>query len=92
MRQLRDVYRQLDIDEEGWPISTGPGQPRNPAHEPHINGLIAMRTEIFQHMSEANAGSSARDVLTANELWIGFPLYNRSIVLRHFHRKGWVQE
>ncbi|MFY0662605.1 MAG: hypothetical protein JXR15_19090 [Shimia sp.] len=29
---------------------------------------------------------------TLNGLWIGFPLYNRSIVLRHFHRKGWVQE
>lgn len=31
-------------------------------------------------------------LLTANGLWLGFPLYNRSIVLRHFHRKGWVQE
>ena len=31
-------------------------------------------------------------LLTANGLWLGFPLFNRSIVLRHFHRKGWVQE
>lgn len=31
-------------------------------------------------------------LLTANGLWVGFPLFNRSIVLRHFHRKGWVQE
>jgi hypothetical protein len=27
----------------------------------------------------------------SNGLWIGFPLYNRAIVLRHFHRKGWEQ-
>ena len=30
-------------------------------------------------------------LITANGLWIGFPLYNRAIVLRHYHRKGWVQ-
>jgi hypothetical protein len=29
---------------------------------------------------------------TLNGLWIGFPLFNRAIVLRHYHRKGWVQE
>ena len=29
---------------------------------------------------------------TLNGLWIGFPLFNRAIVLRHFHRNGWVQE
>ena len=29
--------------------------------------------------------------ITANGLWIGFPLYNRAIVLRHFHRNGWEQ-
>ncbi|MEM6635416.1 MAG: hypothetical protein AAF667_05940 [Pseudomonadota bacterium] len=29
--------------------------------------------------------------LTLNGLWVGFPLFNRSIVLRHFYRKGWVQ-
>lgn len=28
---------------------------------------------------------------TLNGLWIGFPLYNRAIVLRHYHRKGWEQ-
>ena len=31
-------------------------------------------------------------VLTLNGLWIGFPLFNRTIVLRHYHNKGWVQE
>ncbi len=30
-------------------------------------------------------------LITANGLWIGFPFFNRAIVLRHFHRKGWVQ-
>ena len=29
---------------------------------------------------------------TLNGLWVGFPLFNRAIVLRHYHRKGWVQE
>lgn len=31
-------------------------------------------------------------LITANGLWIGFPLLNRAIVLGHFHRKGWVKE
>jgi hypothetical protein len=31
-------------------------------------------------------------LITANGLWVGFPLFNRAIVLRHYHRKGWVQE
>lgn len=30
-------------------------------------------------------------LITANGLWVGFPLFNRSIVLRYYHRKGWVQ-
>ena len=30
-------------------------------------------------------------IITLNGLWIGFPLFNRSIVLRHFYRRGWVQ-
>ena len=30
-------------------------------------------------------------LITANGLWVGFPLSNRAIVLRHYHRKGWVQ-
>jgi hypothetical protein len=30
---------------------------------------------------------SILSLITANGLWIGFPLYNRAIVLRHFHRK-----
>ncbi|WP_181824604.1 hypothetical protein [Phaeobacter gallaeciensis] len=34
---------------------------------------------------------SILSLITANGLWIGFPLYNRAIVLRHFHRKGWEQ-
>jgi hypothetical protein len=34
---------------------------------------------------------SILSLITANGLWIGFPLYNRVIVLRHFHKKGWVQ-
>ncbi|MFK7875953.1 MAG: hypothetical protein AB8B71_09275 [Paracoccaceae bacterium] len=34
---------------------------------------------------------SILSLITANGLWIGFPLYNRTIVLRHFHRKGWEQ-
>jgi len=25
-------------------------------------------------------------------LWISFPLFNRAIVLRYYHGKGWVQE
>ncbi|WP_305971030.1 MULTISPECIES: hypothetical protein [unclassified Mameliella] len=29
---------------------------------------------------------------TLNGLWIGFPMFNRAIVLRDYHRKGWVQE
>lgn len=28
---------------------------------------------------------------TLNGLWVGFPLFNRAIVLRHYHRMGWVQ-
>lgn len=31
-------------------------------------------------------------LITANGLWVGFPLLNRAIVLGHFHRKGWVKE
>ncbi|MDX8353947.1 hypothetical protein [Cognatiyoonia sp. IB215182] len=31
-------------------------------------------------------------LLTASGLWAGFPLFNRAIVLRHYYRKGWVQE
>ena len=34
---------------------------------------------------------SILSLITANGLWIGFPLYNRAIVLSHFHKKGWVQ-
>ena len=30
-------------------------------------------------------------LITANGLWIGFPIFNRSIVMRHFHWWGWVQ-
>lgn len=30
-------------------------------------------------------------LITVNGLWIGFPLFNRAIVLRHFHKKYWVQ-
>ena len=28
---------------------------------------------------------------TFNGLFIGLPLFNRSIVTRHYHKKGWVQ-
>jgi len=34
---------------------------------------------------------SILSLITANGLWIGFPLYNRAIVTRHFHKKGWMQ-
>ena len=29
--------------------------------------------------------------LTLNGLWVGFPLFNRSIVFRHYNSKGWRQ-